>query len=296
MAGTAPSTSPRVAIYWDGYTPPAYLTLCVTTWLSWVNIEDITVLNQTNARYFVGDQIPTKYLKMYSYALQSDAVSAAYLTKFGGTFIDADTIMCSDNCLRFFEIGDADTKDVLRAFGFPPNRGIHIGALTSNPGGTVVAEWTRQLRERLPRWSEEYKWNFLGNAILDPYIRKPEILPHLDIIDAAATLSTPEVQLATLPTVAGNASEEKKPPAQSRYEKYLQFWYQRSRSEADFVTIEQESSGIISLHNSWTPPEYRNKSKDDILADSVTPLSRFLRRHAQPECFDEVEELLIYGS
>lgn len=313
---------PHVALYWDGYIPPAYLTLCVTSWLRWFDIGDITVLNQTNARYLVGDLIPTKYLKMYSYALQSDAVSAAFLTKFGGTFIDADTIMCADRCLSFFQISGIDSgddannptdnigheKDVLRAFGFPPNRGIHIGALTSAPGGRVVTEWTRQLRDRLPRWSEEYTWNFLGNAILDPYIRQPELLPHLDIIDAAATLSTPEIQLASLPPATSNTAGEKKPPAQSRYEKYLQFWFHGSATstdkenaadaanEADFTVIEQKSSGIISLHNSWTPPEYRDKSKDAILADSNTPLSTFLRRHALPEHFAEVEELLTYGS
>lgn len=280
--------SREMITYWEGRKPPAYIILCVTSWLRYYPVSAVRVLNQSNLIAPIGDLVSRSDLKMYSYAKQSDIVSAHYLYKFGGCFLDSDTIFISSKGKRFTE--PDDSRDSFRYFGDESTGGVHIGALTTPPEGTVISEWSKQLLQRVPRWDEDRAWSYVGNQIVEPVIRNDREKRFSECFDVKKELATPEKYFYDLLPDPGDSDD-------SRH-RYTQFWFQDVSAETAVKILdrlEEECGGLVLLHNSWTPPEYAALTANQIWTDTRL-LSHALRRYADLERFSEMERLLKYGS
>lgn len=271
-----------VCCYWEGSKPPAYLSLCVSSWLDYLDLDDVVIINQSNAHRYIGDFFDIKNLKMYSFAKQSDIVSAAYLTKFGGTFIDIDTIMINERCNNFLE--NDSSRDVLKLFGNHATGGMHIGALSTPARGRLISYWAEKLLDRVPEWEFDNSWAYVGNQIIEPYAKLSENSEYLEVLDVSDLLVTPELQ----------AIEDSSLNSRQKYEK---FWFSELNSEnKKFIDqLISDGGGIISLHNSWTPEFYADMSVDQILNDNRC-LSYLFSQKADFSKVAEIEELLAYGS
>ena len=131
-----PGTRKVACCYWEGARPPAYLAWCVSSWLNYLDLDDVLFLNQSNIHLYLGDLVDLSFLRRFSFAKQSDIVSAAYLYKYGGIFLDIDSIFVNQGALDF--VGQEDGADVFTYFGNSETNGVHIGVIGSPAGGAGV--------------------------------------------------------------------------------------------------------------------------------------------------------------
>lgn len=274
--------SNNICCYWEGKIPPAYLTLCVSTWMKYVDLSKVVILNQLNINRYIGDSVDLNDIRMYSFAKQSDIVSAFYLSKHGGAFIDIDTMMVNEGALDFLR--PSENNDVLKLFGNIKTGGIHIGALSSPAGGQVVQHWAEELIKKVPRWEEDNSWAYVGNLIVEPYVKRSENLHLINVIDVNESYVTPEIQ-----GIEDDSFNSR--------QKYEEFWFTPlTENRKNYIdSLEEVCGGIISLHNSWTPDWYSKLTVNEILETDCS-LSYFFRKHANINKISKIEEILKYGS
>ncbi len=270
----------KYCCFWEGIRPPEYLAWCVSSWRNFINLDDVLFLNHSNVSKYLGDLVSVDSLRHFSFAKQSDIVSAAFLYKFGGMFLDVDTIFVNDRCEQFTNIDLTDDKFVF--FGNAAISGIHVGVLASSIGGTIVSNWQDVLFERTLNWRKDDNWAYVANQILYPLIVKSSALEEKwTRIDTAASLFTPEVQFSENHD-AGNR------------EKYEHFWFKQNVEPSLLTRIVDESHGILALHNSWTPRHYAQLVGSN-LVESPTTLSALLRRVGNIELIPEIQERIHLG-
>ena len=82
---------------------PGYIKLCIKTWKKFLPDYTIYILDFKSAKEFLGDTLFSKIIcNNMSLMVQSDAIRVAILNKFGGIWIDADTIILNDKILKYF--------------------------------------------------------------------------------------------------------------------------------------------------------------------------------------------------
>lgn len=271
-------SSPRIAIYWDGEQPPAYLTMCVSSWLRFIPLRNLVFLNLSNIDDYLSEYVSVEDLRQLTFAKQSDVVSACYLAKYGGCFMDADTVFTNENCLTFVDPSDSGK---LKLFSY------HIGALSVQAGNPALIHWASKTSELVKQRHSNQPWNSVGNAILDPFLNEStnsHLVDRLPVLDSEVT---PE----RLSKFWREFSE-----GMSRPDYYRTFWFKPGSPKDELnELISQSESGIVCLHNSWTPKSVWDLSKEEIMSSNL-PMAKFITAFADLESFKKVEEALIYGT
>ena len=278
-----------IVSFWEGRRPPAYMVLCMTSWLNLVDSSSILVLNHKNLNNFIGADIILDQFKMFSFAKQSDIASAMFLNRHGGTFLDVDTVLTQKQpALDFITL--RPSSDIFLYMGDEAKDGVHIGALNSPAHGTVVSHWSRQLQEdRVPGWKNDNKWSYVGNDVVERFIKTPEGRARSKCIDVMSNYITPENQLSHLLNLDSSRG--------SRH-LYEEFWFNDhgdAQSERLISLIDERNMGIVCLHNSWTPSWYSGLTVEQIREDKSL-LSRYLQRVAKFQSYSVIERKLQHGS
>ncbi|KAM9863952.1 hypothetical protein ACI1US_00111 [Leucobacter sp. BZR 635] len=266
--------------YWEGAEPPSYLAWCVSSWAEYVDLDEILFLNHSNVSRYLGDLIDLQSLRRFSFPKQSDIVSAAFLYKYGGLFLDIDSVLVNEAASPFFNT--PDNEDVFRFFGNEAELGVHIGVIGSPRGGTVVSRWQNALFQRVTNWDDDDSWSYVGNSILQPMINDPSNAKLSKRLDVVTSLATPELAYADL--TDGTARE-----------KYERFWFTQPVDGQTLARVAQAPGGIISLHNSWTPASYARLSLLG-LQESDSMLSSLLKRVGNASLIPGIQERIYYGS
>ncbi len=270
----------KFCCYWEGQKPPDYLAWCISSWADYVDLDEILFLNHSNVSQHLGDLIELDALRRFSFAKQSDIVSAAFLYKYGGVFLDVDSVLVNKAARVFFDVNDQ--ADVFRFFGNTETLGVHIGVIGSPKAGTIVTAWQNALFERVPNWQNDQSWSYVGNSILDPMINEPANAKFSERLDVLISRATPELLYADL--AEGTARQ-----------KYRRFWFDQPKSEPVLEEIVQAPFGIIYLHNSWTPQTY-TKTRLEALQESDSMLSALLRRVGNAKLVPGIQDRIYYGT
>ncbi|WRS31167.1 capsular polysaccharide synthesis protein [Actinomycetaceae bacterium MB13-C1-2] len=270
----------RFCCYWEGAKPPAYIAWCISSWTKYVNLDDILFLNQSNVTRYLGDVIDMHSFRRYGFAKQSDIVSAAYLFRYGGVFLDSDTVLVNKSSTHFIDV--QPTEDCFSYFGYSSTNAPHIAVLSSPPGGTIVTKWVEQLFERVPCYENDTGWAYVGNEILDPLVKNIELAQYSRCYDVNDYLATPETRFAK------NRGAE-------RREKYIEFWFKESVDESALNEICANSGGIVMLHNSWTPRHISELPSSELVNGHFN-LAALLRRVGDRGLIDGIQERIYYGS
>lgn len=249
-----------VYTFWESKGPiPAYLQLCMETWKKKVPGIEIVVINHSNWAEFVGDIYDLNNLKKFSLPMQSDAVSAAVLATRGGMFIDMDSIVTKD----FFEDFGTLAPQKFVAFGKPNLKGLHVAVIKcQTPGNAIATGWMNACKERIANIVEGYNWAYLGNGILEPLMNDKRNYNDYLIVDRSDYGNILEATLLK----EGNAKED-----------YYNLYFNEQTNIATSKAIEAARYGIVSLHNSWTPPEYKQMTKVEEVYNHKGLLSRMLK-------------------
>ena len=194
--------------------------------------------------------------------VQVDAIRIALLQKFGGIWMDADTIILNNHLfkkMKDFElimIGDEKTKIQ------------NIGFIFAENNSYIIKYWLNEIIKKVQFYKQNIEntkinntfinsWNYLGNGIIDHFVKnitgkqffrldrdKIKVFPELHIF-----------KNTSLDTIG----------------KYQKLYFQKG----DIKTILNISKSIIMLHNSWTPSKYKVMSEKEFLNQDIL-LSKLL--------------------
>lgn len=233
----------KIFAFWESKDKsiPAYLELCKRTWIKHMPNVEINILNHTNLEQYIGNVYDIEKLKKISFPMQSDIISAAVLEKFGGLFLDLDCIVVDD----IFRIFNNISKDKLICFGQPHKNAIHLAVLYSNvPNNPILKVWRETAQKQLDNLPEKYNWSYFGNSIVHPLLSRKEYEQYFHIIDRAQSGNI----LESAVILDASLSDPQK--------LYNNFYFNPNhRVEEDI--LQRVTHGVISLHNSWTPIEYK---------------------------------------
>lgn len=249
----------NIFAFWESPNPiPAYLELCKESWIKNIPNCAIHILNHSNLHQYIGDTYDMEQLKSISFAMQSDIISAAVLEKFGGLFLDLDCIV-TDNIFDIFN-RISDTK--LISFGRPNTNAIHLAVLyCAKPNNPILTEWRKTAQKRLINKPDQYPWHYFGNGIINPLFNKSEYKDSFYIIDR---------------TQSGNILESVAfPNSQDPIADYKKFYFDE-KFEFQHNILEKVTCGVVSLHNSWSPQEYKNLYDKDIFFSKSAPIVKLL--------------------
>ncbi len=186
---------------------------------------------------------------------QSDVVSLAVLSKLGGLFIDAGTIVTGD----ITPIIEASRPGVLHAFGFPERRAIHLAVMwcigSNNP---VLTAWYNAICEKMKALPPVRGWDYVGNSIFGELLKSSDYTTDYEIIDR---------------TASGNIMESVYNNSVDTCGAYKKLWFGDS-GVAPKEIIAKAKYQMISLHNLWTPWPFKNMAVEEIVESDTAPGKR----------------------
>ena len=211
--------------FWEG-DMPAYIKLCIATWKL-----PFKVLNYKN--YPVSDEV-----KKFTLPQVADYVRVHVLRDEGGYWLDADTIMLSDELPKENIAGDIET------------RSNSIGFLHTEKQSEMFTAWA-DYQDRVIADKVKNTWDLLGNAFTDKYVKEHKEITIHDITDYQP--------------------ERKLPVNMTRYDKYIKYYF-----ESGYTLDKISAKTMLMLHNSWTPKGFKNLSEYGVLNTGCT-LSNILK-------------------
>ena len=243
---------------------PGYLGLCIKTWKKFLFDYEIRILDYENIKEYLGEKLFSKIIsKDMSLQLQSDAIRVAILNKYGGIWMDADTIIINREFLKDLK------KSELVMIGDTMKGTQHIGFISASHKSHIINKWLEKIIDKVKIFKQiklnktnnlkSIGWNYLGNQIIDVLLKNSTIKQFLRL-DRDEMKALPELffENNTLDHIT----------------KYNQFWFKKEKKK--IPQILNQLKGIILLHNSWTPIKYKIMQEKEFLKKDIL-LSRFLK-------------------
>lgn len=240
----------RIFTFWEpSESIPAYLRLCMKTWVRFLPEYEIVQLNYTNIDKWIGkDCFDNSLYRNFSLPQQADAVRCAVLRRHGGIWLDTDTVITSSKINKLI---DTDAEFTLI--------GRHVAFLITVQNTDLLTQWQQQINDKLQTFNSfnmlrkyfiRRKWDALGNSILNTLLDNNKNI--VKTIDKKSIYACPEVNYGKV--------------FNSLQEQYIDFYF--SNDYSDYL-LEKEH-GIVLLHNSWTPKKYKKMSEEQFLSQHTT--------------------------
>ena len=239
---------------------PGYIHLCIKTWKKNLPQYEINILDYKGVKEYIGDKLFNIIInKKMPLHVQTDAIRVALLKKFGGIWMDADTIIINGEFLKNLE------KYELVMIG--KNKGQHIGFIVASKYSIIISEWLNGIISRVNKYrkinsilknrTKRVSWHYLGNGIVNRII-------NLNKSNKFFRLNKDKMNAFPEITFFGNTTL-------NLIKRYRLFYFQKGEPK----TVLNNVKGIIMLHNSWTPLKYKKMSENQFLKEDIL-LSRLL--------------------
>ena len=250
---------------------PGYIQLCLNTWKKFIPEYEIKILDYQNTKNYLGKELFSNIIcKDMSLPQQADAIRVAILNKYGGIWMDADTIILNGSfikSLKNFElamIGDIKSKKQ------------DIGFIYSSRNSCLLKTWLKEIIKNVLIYRQIIynkrnnkslnvfpkrlkKWNYLGNGIIDKYLKNITNNSFYRI-DRNKLIIFPERKFYKNSSI-------------NNIQKYKLFYF----GKGEVQNVLNEAKDIILLHNSWTPKKYKNMTKVEFLKQNIL-LSKLLTK------------------
>ena len=242
---------------------PGYIRLCIKTWAKNLPSDyEIVLLDYSNIARYIGLDLVSKIIcKDMSLPTQADAVRVAVLSRYGGIWMDADTVLMNSSFFDLF------AGHELAIFGNPRRHQHNVGFIYASQKSRIIQAWLSTiiynvkvyrffglLSKIFPipyvqmQWKRVHSWNYLGNGIFDRLSLSASEKEYL-CIDRASMFAFPEHTL-----MMGSSEEQ-----------YQHFYFQNGTLDE----VYSKCRGILLLHNSWTPREYKSMSEKEFLKQDI---------------------------
>jgi mannosyltransferase OCH1-like enzyme len=244
---------------------PAYLHLCMKTWKKFLPEYEIVILDYSNLDEWLGKNYFDDYLyKHFSLPKQADAIRCALLKKYGGIWLDTDTILTS-----------AKVRDILNIESDFVLINKHIAFIVAKKESRVLKKWDKAIKKNIKKHKLFYKlkkyipaniiskysliehfevWSFLGNSA----VRKSLKTKNKNIFTSIS-----KNKIKALPEHAWMIENNK---IINQNQNYVNFYFNSDYS--DYAL--KDNLGIICLHNSWTPEKFKTMNEKEFLSQNIT--------------------------
>ena len=244
----------RIFTFWEpSHKMPAYIRLCIQTWKKFLPEYEVIILDYSNIDKWIEPNFYDKILYTdFTLPKQADAIRCAVLSKHGGIWMDADTIITSEKIKNIINI---DSDFVLLS--------KHICFIVAKKNSYILKKWQNGIKYNLKKYSfiknigflykifckNIERWDYLGNYILKKFLKTK---------NKNIFYSINKFEIGAFPEFKINTTENK-----SLSDIYREFYFENDYADNTL----KNTNGIICLHNSWTPTQY-------ILMDEQTFLSQ----------------------
>lgn len=239
---------------------PGYIKLCIETWKKFLGDEyEIIILNYSNLHLYLEKEYPKILYDDFTLPKQADAIRCAVLKKWGGIWLDADTLFVNDNFKKYAH-NNFDTTLV----------GYHLGIIIAKPNTKFLNAWQKKIWFKLKRYKiasyfipkklhkRMINWTYFANGITDPLCKKakPNEFNMLD----QNSFTFPE-------NIESNPFFDK-----NNFKlNYINYYFKYRAKDSDINDlIKNNQYGFIYLHHSWTPEEYKKLSEEEFLNNGTT--------------------------
>lgn len=259
------SNKKLIFTFWEPYRKmPGYLRLCIKTWKKFLPEYEIEILDYNNLEKFLGKELSNNILsKKMSKSIQADGIRVALLNKYGGIWMDTDTIILNKDFL--IKLNESE----LCMFGDTINKTQHIGFIYAKKNSLLINKWNAEIIKNVNNYklflktnnndknrknsSSKIKvWNYLGNGIIDPLVQ--------NINDEKIYLRLDKYEMNIFPELKyfENSSLD-------NMERYQEFYFKNR----DPKVLINRNNSILLLHNSWTPKRYKKMSEKRFLRKNI---------------------------
>lgn len=266
----------QIFTFWEpSQNIPGYIRICMKTWERFLSGYEIVILDYKNMSNYLPKKVISKILeKNMDLAMQSDCIRCAILREYGGIWIDADTVITSSEI--FNKISSTDCHMIGRK-----NDNVLYGAFiyTAYPHTEFIDKWFNQLVEHVKKyrfcnkfrklaslfrglWDKTHRWDWCVNAIIDP-LSKSVLPPKFDYTDKDEIGALPEF----LSPMAKNIKN-----VEDKIDLYRKYYFDKGDEKETL----DKTDGIILLHNSWTPQQYKDMTEQEFMK-SGTRLAKILK-------------------
>lgn len=241
---------------------PGYLSLCLKTWKKYVPANyKVVILDYSNLLEYLGTKLIKQILcKDMALKIQADAIRVAILHKYGGFWMDIDTLIINSKFINIFSGSDlimfGDSKHVYKP---------HIGFIYASSNSTILKAWLNIIIHNVKRYKylltlkqffpikyfknlyhKSRHWSYIGNGILYKLLRNA---------------SEKEFKIIERDDALPDQLFLKGPPKK----RYLKFYF----SSVNTIPELRMCKGVLCLHNSWTPKKYKKMSKKKFLRQDI---------------------------
>ena len=259
-------TNKTIFTFWEPSDKlPGYISLCIKTWKKFLPDYIILILNFKKAKHYLGETIYSNIIyENMTLPIKADAIRVALLKKYGGIWMDADTIVLNREIFKIFN------NHELVMMGEEKTQTQNIGFIFASKKSFIINEWYKEIIYRVKNIKQKLltksffnssedklPWYYLGNGIVDKLLKNSTNKTFLRL-ERNIMNPFPEFQYFK------NSSLDK-------IQKYLHFYFQKREPEI----ILNITTDIILLHNSWTPLKYKEMSEKQFLNQDIF-LSRLL--------------------
>lgn len=163
-------------MYWIGPVPDFILYLRKLIYLHSQNQTKykIHLINRETVMNYI-DELPEFFDKLKP-AHQADYVRIAAICKYGGIWLDSDTIVMNDLSSMFAKLnGDRhNTNDKYNGFFVSEADGLCNGVFGSKANTPLMQDWLSKVKNVLREKKENINWTDIGSGIINEYKNKPE--------------------------------------------------------------------------------------------------------------------------
>lgn len=256
----------RLFTFWEPKEKmPAYIRLCMQTWQKFLPECEVVLLDYSNLEEWLGKDVYDEILfRDFSLPKQADAIRCALLKKYGGLWLDADTILTSPQVKDYLMI-DSELVMISK----------HLAFIKANNNSKIIADWYNQIQYNLKfykdvkyqnnavqkilhprRYRRVENWDYLGNYILHKMLKTK---------NKKKFFSIDRMEINALPELNNKKND-------NLVENYQNFYFENDYSQ----DVIKNTKGIILLHNSWTPQQFLEMNEEEFLSRNNT-LSNVLK-------------------
>lgn len=256
----------RLFTFWEPKEKmPAYIGLCMQTWKKFLPECEVVLLDYSNLEEWLGKDVYDEILfRDFSLPKQADAIRCALLKKYGGLWLDADTILTSPQVKDYLMI-DSELVMISK----------HLAFIKANNNSKIIADWYNQIQYNLKfykdvkyqnnavqkilhprRYRRVENWDYLGNYILHKMLKTK---------NKKKFFSIDRMEINALPELNNKNND-------NLVENYQNFYFENDYSQ----DVIKNTKGIILLHNSWTPQQFLEMNEEEFLSRNNT-LSNVLK-------------------
>lgn len=250
---------------------PGYLKLCIKTWKKFLPDYEIEILDYGKVKMYIGDVLFSKIIsKDMKLATQSDAIRVAILQKYGGIWLDTDTIILNGNFFK--KIQNLE----LVMIGEEKYKFQYIGFIYVQNKSNIIDEWLRQIIKRVDNYKKILLFKKNNTEYQKSWEKVNQLLYLSYQIIGPLLKNISEKKYIRIDSSKVNAFPEKiffKNSSLNFKDVYKSFYFEKREPEM----ILQNKVDIILLHNSWTPIKYKQMSEKEFLKQDIL-LSKLLSK------------------